>query len=75
MGENLKGTITAFNTYHTDAYAIALKHGFEGTEAGYGPFQLIGAKNLADTTGQTGAFNIDLEQVLSWDPDIIFVEI
>lgn len=49
-------------------------HGFEGTEAGYGPFTLIHAKNLADTTGQTGAFNIDLEQVLSWDPDIIFVD-
>ena len=49
-------------------------HGFEGTEAGYGPFQLIGAKNLADTTGQTGAFDIDLEQVLSWDPDIIFLD-
>lgn len=49
-------------------------HGFEGTEAGYGPFQLIHAKNLADTTGQTGAFNIDLEKVLSWDPDVIFVD-
>ena len=49
-------------------------HGFEGTEAGYGPFALISANNLADTTGQTGAFNIDLEQVLSWDPDIIFVD-
>lgn len=49
-------------------------HGFEGTEAGYGPFALIHAKNLADTTGQDGAFNIDLEQVLAWDPDIIFVD-
>ena len=49
-------------------------HGFEGTEAFYGPFELINAKNLADTTGQTGAFNIELEQVLSWDPDIIFVD-
>ena len=49
-------------------------HGFEGTEAGYGPLALINAKNLADTTNQTGAFNIDLEQVLSWDPDIIFVD-
>ena len=49
-------------------------HGFEGTEAGYGPFSLIGAKNLADTTQQSGAFNIDLEQVLSWDPDVIFVD-
>ena len=48
--------------------------GFEGTEAGYGPFTLIHAKNLADTTGQTGAFNIDLEQVLEWDPDIIFLD-
>ena len=49
-------------------------HGFEGTEAFYGPFALIHAKNLADTTGQTGAFNIDLEQVLAWDPDIIFID-
>lgn len=49
-------------------------HGFEGTEAYYGPFELIHAKNLANTTGQTGAFNIDVEQVLSWDPEIIFLD-
>lgn len=49
-------------------------HGFEGTEAGYGPFALIGANNLADTTGKTGAFDIDPEQVLVWDPDIIFLD-
>ena len=49
-------------------------HGFEGTEAGYGPFELIHANNLADTTGQSGAFDIDLEQVLSWDPDILFLD-
>lgn len=49
-------------------------HGFEGTEANYGPFALIGAKNLADTTGQTGAFDIDTEQVLQWDPDVIFLD-
>ena len=35
MGEkkNLQGSIAAFNTYHTDAYMIAVKNGFEGTEA------------------------------------------
>lgn len=49
-------------------------HGFEGTEANYGPFTLIGANNLADTTGQSGAFDIDTEQVLFWDPDVIFVD-
>lgn len=49
-------------------------HGFEGTEAYYGPFELIRANNLANATGQTGAFDIDLEQVLNWDPDIIFLD-
>ena len=49
-------------------------HGFEGTEAFYGPFELIHANNLANTTGQTGAFDIDTEQVLAWDPDVIFVD-
>ena len=48
-------------------------HGFEGTEAFYGPFELIHANNLANTTGQTGAFDIDTEQVLAWDPDVIVV--
>ena len=49
-------------------------HGFEGTEAFYGPLELIHASNLANTTGQTGAFDIDVEQVLAWDPEIIFLD-
>lgn len=49
-------------------------HGFDGTEASYSPFVAVGANNLADQTGQKGAFNIDLEQVLQWDPDIIFLD-
>jgi iron complex transport system substrate-binding protein len=49
-------------------------HGFEGTEAQYSPFYAIGAKNLADLTGRSGAFNIDVEEVLKWDPDIIFLD-
>ena len=50
------------------------QHGFEGTEAYYGPFELIHANNLANATDQTGAFNIDLEQVLAWDPEFIFLD-
>lgn len=49
-------------------------HGLEGTEAGYGPLALIHADNLADTTGLSGAFTIDVEQVLQWDPDVIFLD-
>ena len=50
------------------------RHGFEGTEAGYSPLAVVGAKNIADQTGQKGAFNIDLEQVLQWNPDVIFLD-
>lgn len=50
------------------------QHGFEGTEAYYGPFELIHANNLANTTDQSGAFNIDVEQVLAWDPEVIFLD-
>lgn len=50
MGEkkNLEGTIKAFNTYHTDAYAIAVKNGFEGTEAEW-------LASLKGEKGDTGA--------------------
>ncbi|MPW25787.1 ABC transporter substrate-binding protein [Alkalibaculum sp. M08DMB] len=49
------------------------KHGFDGTSAEYGPFMSINANNVVDQTGQSGAFTVDLEQVLEWNPDIIFL--
>jgi iron complex transport system substrate-binding protein len=49
------------------------KHGFDGTSANYGPFVAINANNVTDQTGQSSAFTVDLEQVLVWNPDIIFL--
>lgn len=50
-------------------------HGFEGTEANYGPLTLSYCRNLADEVdGQKGFFEIDLEKVLEWDPDIILLD-
>lgn len=50
-------------------------HGFEGTEANYGPLTLSYCRNLADEVdGQEGFFEIDLEKVLEWDPDIILLD-
>lgn len=49
-------------------------HGFEGTEAGYGPLAALGAVNIADSTGQTTPFDMDVEEVLRLDPDYIFVD-
>ena len=69
---------TANITEHPSVYVgcVAYKgyHGMEGTEAGYGPLALFGANNLADETGITGAFNCEEEQLLVWDPDIIFLD-
>lgn len=49
------------------------KHGFDGTSGNYGPFVAINANNVVDQTGQKSAFSIDLEQVLAWNPEIIFL--
>lgn len=49
------------------------KHGFDGTSAKYGPFMAINANNVADETGQSSAFTVDLEKVLEWNPDIVFI--
>lgn len=49
-------------------------HGLDGTEAFYGPLHWINAKNLANETDQNGPFNADLEQILEWDPDVLFID-
>lgn len=69
---------TADITEHPSVYVgcVAYKgyHGIEGTEAGYGPLAMIGANNLADETKVSGAFDCEKEQLLVWDPDIIFLD-
>lgn len=48
-------------------------HGFESTCGQYPPFVAINAKNVVDETGKSGALLIDLEKIMVWDPDIIFI--
>ena len=49
-------------------------HGIEGTEAGYPPFSALGITNVADETGKKGAFDVDLEQILKWNADYLFLD-
>lgn len=58
---------------YTGAVGFKGPHGFEGTYSGYPPFMAIGAVNCADETQGSGAFVVDLEQVVVWNPDIIFL--
>jgi iron complex transport system substrate-binding protein len=60
------------------AYAGAVSfsggHGLEGTYANFGPFTAINAVNVADETGEKSYFIVDMEKILAWDPDVIFLD-
>ncbi|MEF9841994.1 MAG: ABC transporter substrate-binding protein [Raoultibacter sp.] len=60
------------------AYAAGISfrgsHGFAGTEANFPPFQAANVSNIVDTNGASGAFDIDIEKVVTAQPDYIFVE-
>jgi iron complex transport system substrate-binding protein len=49
-------------------------HGIESTQAQFPPLVAIHANNVVDQTKRTGSFMIDKEQLVEWDPDIIFVD-
>jgi iron complex transport system substrate-binding protein len=49
-------------------------HGIESTQANFTPFGAINARNVVDETGRNGSFMIDKEQLVEWDPDIIFID-
>ncbi len=61
-------------TVYTGAVTFSGAHGFSGTYANFGPFLAISAMNVADETGEKGAFDVDLEKVVEWDPQIIFLD-
>ncbi|OAT81332.1 hypothetical protein A6M21_00545 [Desulfotomaculum copahuensis] len=58
------------------AGALGMKgtHGIESTQAKYPPFVAINARNVVDETGRAGSVMIDKEKLLSWNPDIIFID-
>ncbi|MGI6116029.1 ABC transporter substrate-binding protein, partial [Luoshenia tenuis] len=61
-------------TAYSGAVTFSGGHGFEGTYANFPPFTAIGAKNVVDETGLDGSLQIDLEKVLVWDPEVIFLD-
>ena len=59
---------------YVGAVSFRGNHGIEWTEANYAPLSLLSANNLADSLDQSVAFEIDKEQILSWDPDVILLD-
>ena len=56
--------------------ALGMKgaHGIDSTQAKYPPFANINAVNVVDETGKAGSVMLDKEKILTWDPDIIFID-
>lgn len=60
-------------TAYTGGVNYKGKQGFAGTYAHYMPFDAVGAVNVADETGQNAQIQVDVEKVLEWDPEYIFL--
>lgn len=47
--------------------------GWGGTYADYAPFRILGLPDVADQVAQSGAVDVDLEQLGRWNPDYMFL--
>lgn len=48
--------------------------GLTSTSANYSLFNALNVPNVADETGEKAGFMIDKEQLIKWDPEIIFID-
>jgi iron complex transport system substrate-binding protein len=61
-------------TAYTGAVTFSGRHGFAGTYANFGPLMAINALNVADEVEDTNYFETNLEKIVEWDPDVIFLD-
>lgn len=61
-------------TVYAGAMGMKGSHGIQSTQANYPPFELLQAKNVVDETGKSGSISIDLEKLVQWNPDKIFID-
>ena len=61
-------------TAYTGAVTFSGRHGFAGTYANFGPFIGVNALNVADEVKDANYFETDLEKIVQWDPDVIFLD-
>lgn len=59
---------------YTGAVTFSGRHGFAGTYANFGPFMAVNALNVADEVKDVNYFETDLEKIVEWDPDVIFLD-
>ena len=60
---------------YVGAVNVRGSHGIESTQGKYVLFDVVNAKNVVDELGKVGSLMIDKEQLIYWDPDIIFLDL
>lgn len=59
---------------YAGAITFAGQRGFGGTYSNFGPLAVINALNVADSALEAGFYEVDFEQIIAWDPDVIFLD-
>ena len=59
---------------YAGAITFSGQRGFGGTYSNFGPLAAIHANNMADTALEPGFYEVDFEQIITWDPDVIFLD-
>lgn len=74
----MKRTETISSNKKTNVYVGGVSyrgaHGITSTQAFYPPLEWINAKNIANYIQKQGPVFIDREQLLLWNPDILFID-
>ncbi len=75
---NRTNNVNSDKTAYIAGQAYYGTHGITSTNPYYPPFELVNASNVAseitDTNATLHAIQIDPEQLISWNPDVIFIE-
>jgi iron complex transport system substrate-binding protein len=61
-------------TVYVGGVAFKGVHGIDSTQCKYPPFEAVNAKNVADELNKEGQAFVNKEQILKWNPDIIFID-
>lgn len=73
-----KATETEKPTVYVGGVSYNGAHGFDGTDPTYYPFTVLSANNVAaglSSTASTGYAATSKEQIIAWDPEIIFIDL
>ncbi|MFA0816544.1 MAG: iron ABC transporter substrate-binding protein [Anaerofustis sp.] len=62
-------------TVYYGAQSMKGAHGIESTTGNYSLFNVLNTKSVVDTADISGYVMLDKEQLLEWNPDVIFIDL